>query len=42
MQEYEYMATLFYQQGASRSAKLPVFFVSIVHNRETHPIFEMV
>jgi hypothetical protein len=36
------MATLFDQQGATKSAKNPVFFAIMTFNRDTQPIFDMV
>ncbi len=40
--EYEYMATLFDQQGATKAAKNPVFFAVMTFNRDTQPIFDLV
>lgn len=38
-EEYEYMATLYDQQGATKSAKNPVFFAIMTFNRESNAIF---
>ena len=40
--EYEYMATLYEQQGATKSSKNPVFFAMMTFNRDSQPIFDTV
>ena len=40
--EYEYMATLYEQQGATKAAKNPVFFAMMTFNRDSQPIFDTV
>lgn len=36
------MATLYDQQGATKSARKPVFFATMMFNRDSQPIFDMV
>ena len=36
------MATLYDQQGATKSSKNPVFFAVMTFNRENNAVFEMV